>query len=332
MNYNKVKYEVMKSTPETLLADLKAHGVAVVPGVFSETECTTAISLAHNYLSRVFEDDANNVLLAQPATWANVTKTMYAKHGGLLQHFGCGQSAFAWYAREAPAVRSLFQKLWSTPDLVVSFDGINVTPPPEVTGCGWQPADKMWLHTDQSEKKAGLHSIQGLANFATVSEGDATLCVIKGSHQLHAAFFAKFGLHAKGDWQLITEEQLFWFLDQEYDAPEDRRRCELVAVKAGAGDMVFWDSRTIHMGLGPSPGRPNKEHWRYVAYVAMFPRSKLKAVQLEKRKTKYLEEGRTTNHWGTKLFAEKPHTYGKPICKERRRGPPILSAAAKKLI
>jgi len=331
MNFTKLKYEEFNNTPETLLNQIKTYGVGVVPKVFTPEQCAIAIELANNYMANVFEDDMHNVLIAKETTWKNVSKTMYAKHGGLLQYFGCGQSKFAWYAREAPPVRAIFEKLWNTKDLVVSFDGINVTPPPEVTGIGWQAAGKMWLHTDQSDKKTGLHSIQGLANFATVAEGDATLCVIKGSNQLHAAFFAKFGMKAKGDWQLITDDQLCWFLDQQYDTPEGKKHCEVVAVKANAGDMIFWDSRTIHMGLGPSSGRVNKQTWRYVAYVAMFPRSKLKPHQLEKRK-KYVETCRTTNHWGTKLFAEKPHTYGNPIHKTRVHKPPVLSESAKKLI
>lgn len=309
---------------DALRDTIAAQGVAVVRGVFSAEECAEAIRLANEYLANTFANVSDNVHMDDPTSWKNITKTFWAKHGGLLQHFGIGQSDFVWYARSKATIIALFKTLWGAKharDLVVSFDGANVTPPPEVTGTGWQPPSKMWLHTDQSERKRGLVSVQGMVNLVDVDVGDATLLVIRGSNVLHEAFFAHFSLKANGDWQVLTHEHVNWFLAREY-APG--KRCELMAVRARAGDAIFWDSRTIHMGLAPSRGRANADRWRYVVYVAMFPRSTLSEVQLRKRRM-YVNDGRTTNHWGTKLFAEKPHTYGAPLC--ALRNPPANKMA-----
>lgn len=318
VDYTKIKYVEAYCSAETLRETISAHGVAVIPSVFNSNECAEAKTLANNFLASTFEQPGDNVCMENAARWRNISRNFYAKHGGLIQHFGIGQSDFAWYARSKPQVIDIFKTLWNvkhTRDLVVSFDGANVTPPPERTGLGWQSADKMWLHTDQSERKKTICSVQGMVNLVDVDEGDATLLVIRGSNNLHAAFFAHFGLSAKGDWQILTQEHVDWFLAQEY-APG--KRCELMAVKARAGDMIFWDSRTIHMGLAPSRGRAHADRWRYVVYVAMFPRCTLTAVQLRKR-ILYVNDGRTTNHWGTKLFAATPHTYGAPLCELRRK-------------
>jgi hypothetical protein len=47
--------------------------------------------------------------------------------------------------------------------------------PSEVTNCGWF-RNNMWLHTDQSPLKKGLHCIQSWVNLEDTGTGDATLC------------------------------------------------------------------------------------------------------------------------------------------------------------
>lgn len=319
INYQKMQYvspgipyASFLANPSLLKNTLATEGFAVLLDVLDPTECAAAIQLGKDYLATTFADDAHNVHFGRPETYGNIDKTFYAKHHGLMQHFGIGQSEFVWSVRENPKVIKVFELLWGTSNLFTSFDGANITPPPCVDGrAGWQSPTKYWWHTDQSEKKVGLHSIQSSVNLVAVEEGDATLAVLVKSHLRHQRFFKRFGLTAKGDWQLINQDHLDWFLKKD---------CTPVAVAAPAGAMVFWDSRTIHMGLQPSPARIGTDHWRFAVYVAMFPRSRLvdgRGKFLDRKK--YVEEGRTTNHWGTHLFSKNPHTYGGKVAAMRPR-------------
>ncbi len=358
IDYTKIPYVDLEDTMDTLRDSIEKHGVGVIRGVLNTEKCARTIALGNEFLATTFANDADNVKMDKPETWRNVTASFGAKHGGLIQHFGVGQSEMAWSVREDPTMRAIFEKLWNTKDLIVSFDGVNITPPPEVTRMGWQAPDKHWLHADQGSRKPGLRSIQGLVNLVDVDVGDATLLVLRNSNVHHTAFFRQFTLADKGDWVRITDEHVAWFIE---------RGCDLMAVRVRAGDAVFWDSRTIHMGLSPAPGRSAassesrtsgqpadcaavspkgrasgqpadcaavspKGRWRYVVYVAMFPRASLTPHQLRKRADIYVPENRTTNHWGTKLFSVTPHTYGAPIPAIRKHQSPSLSPVAKKLV
>lgn len=322
IHFNRLRYTTVEATAETLKAVILQEGVAVIRNVLSEEECRVAIGKGNDYLSSIFMDDQYNVRMQDVASWRNLTKSLYAKHGGLIQHFGAGQSDFAWYVRTMPAVRAIFEVLWNTTNLFCSFDGVNITPPPERTNCGWQPATSHWLHTDQSERKVGLRSVQGLVNLVKVEEGDATLMVLRGSNRHHDAFFAHFGVHADGDWFKMSDEHVDWFV---------ARGCEPIALAANAGDMIFWDSRTIHMGLGPSRNRAHADRWRYVVYVAMFDATLLTSKDISKRYT-FVEQHRTSNHWGLTAFPKNPRTYGGLLPAVRPREPIVLSDAAKRLM
>jgi hypothetical protein len=315
-----MEYVTISNTIEDLKNSIQQNGVGVLKGVISKDECKTTISKMHEWLN--YKPKTEKIELGKPETWRNISKILYANHGGLIQHFDIGQAQFSWDLRQKQEIKSIFEKLWDTKDLIVSFDGSNITPPPEVTNLGWNNPNKLWLHTDQSPKKVGLCSIQGLVNLEDVDEGDATLLVLKGSNNYHAEFFAEHKVEAKGDWYKLNDEEMKWFIN---------KGCKLQAIKASAGDMIFWDSRTIHMGVSPSKGRKNADRWRYVVYIAMFPRSFLTSSQLKKR-IGYFKDGRTTNHWGNKLFPKLPRTYGGEISEMNPYILPELSEIGKSLI
>ena len=137
-----------------------------------------------------------------------------------------------------------FAKLWNTNELLVSFDGINITlPNPERT------QTEPWPHIDQSPKRQGLVCAQGLMNFAPNGAEDGGLVVVRGSHNLTQGFFKKhpevIGRETWGpeDWFGFTQEEVEWFINSG---------CEVVKVCADPGDLVIWDSRTIHYNKVPS--------------------------------------------------------------------------------
>ena len=93
-------------------------------------------------------------------------------------------------------------------------------------------------------------------------EGDATLCVHEGSNKIHSTFGKKFNITQKGHWYKINGEDQVEFM-KSYP-----QRC----VKAKAGSLILWDSRTVHQGIESRKGRAN-EKIRCVIYVCYLPRS-----------------------------------------------------------
>lgn len=83
-----------------------------------------------------------------------------------------------------PAIIDAFTKIWNTPELLVSFDGANLTlPHPD------RQPNAAWPHVDQSPKRKGLQCVQGLLNLAPNGPRDGGLIVLKGSSLLNEAFF-----------------------------------------------------------------------------------------------------------------------------------------------
>lgn len=140
-------------------------------------------------------------------------------------------------------VLDAFSKLWGTDELLVSFDGINMTIPEEK-----RVETEPWPHIDQSPERKGLVCAQGIINFAPNGPHDGGLIVLKKSHNLVEQFFHKhpetIGRQTWGpkDWFGFTQEEMTWFKD---------RGGEVVKVCAGPGDLIIWDSRTVHWNTLP---------------------------------------------------------------------------------
>lgn len=242
----------------------------------------------------------------------------YPLHSMLLQHHSIGHIQPVWDIRQNPDVFNVFSTIWSEhlkqeiTDFTVSFDGISVMLPPEITGKGWFKNTE-WTHRDQSYLKQGFQSVQGLINLYPVYEGDATLAVVPKSHLEHENI-DKFEKLDKSDWVKCPG-----------------RLQDTVRVVADAGSLVLWDSRTIHQGIEPLKSREN-ENFRMVVYVCMLPRFLMKPAQLKKRQ-QWLNDLRLTNHYGSKLFPKTPRLYpGQTLKVFNKPPPPILTELGESLI
>lgn len=135
-----------------------------------------------------------------------------------------------------------FAKLWGTDELLVSFDGANLTLPSPDRAL--LPA---WPHVDQSPLRRGLQCVQGILNLAPNGPEDGGLVVLKGSSALNEQFFQQHGVEGGGswgpaDWFGFSDENLAWFMS---------RGCQVLKVCAEPGDLVLWDSRTVHYNKLP---------------------------------------------------------------------------------
>ena len=206
--------------------------------------------------------------------------------------------------------------------MITSFDAMSFHIPPELTGLKKYFKDD-WMHCDQSFSRNGFECAQGWVTEYNIEQGDATLAVLEKSNQLHGQFAKEFNITDKSDWYKLTPEQVEWYL---------KKGCERVSVKCNAGDMVFWDSRTIHCGQQPIRGRPSP-NFRHVVYICMTPKTMISESDTKKRICAF-ENLRMTNHWphAPKLFPKTPHTYGKEIKKTCTLDPPILSDLGKSIV
>ena len=138
-----------------------------------------------------------------------------------------------------------------------------------------------------------MQAVQGLLNFAPNGPRDGGLILMKGSSKLFDKFFSHKRESADHedapppelkfmDLFLFSEKDVNWFKDQG---------CKLDKVVMEPGDMVLWDSRTMHYAC-----LPEGQQIRHVQYICMTPAKFATSDQLELKKQCFNEYVGTT-HW-----------------------------------
>lgn len=249
------------------------------------------------------------------ATWREFKDSGW-KRGGLQQHFGLWGSPWRHRVATNPKVVAPFEVFYETPKLHVSLDGVNyacghlIPNNPGRIGCDksrftGDDGETPDFHCDQAFGKPDLRMLQGFVNGTDCAEGDACLRVLQSSHDLFSAFGRAFGLTEQlDDWHKLTAEQIRWFVD---------RGCRDVCIKAKAGHMVLWDSRTVHFGqapfadasLPPEMRRPDRQP-RNVVYVCCAPASWATPKALQMRKEAFGVGVKGVQFRG-RTFAHAPH-------------------------
>jgi len=182
-----------------------------------------------------------------------------------------------------PGVLDTFAKIWGTEDLLVSFDALNVTFPnrkdiPRLGG---------WEHVDQSPFRRGCHCVQGILNLSPSGPEDGGLMAYPGSHRLVDEFFDT--MTEKSEWDMMDlfsfdEKQLQWFWERGV-VPEK--------VCAEVGDLILWDSRTIHYGSVPTE---KSDQIRTAIYSTYTP-ARLASEETLAKKAEIFGNWGGTTHW-----------------------------------
>jgi len=154
------------------------------------------------------------------------------------------QSEGAWSVRGLTDVKKVFNKIWETDDLIVSMDAIIAwkkwkgydesannfedSPPPRTGG----------LHLDQNPfDKPDLDCIQGMMPLLPVTQETGGLELVPKSHleENKIPFRERYpSMKGQGDWCPLNKD------DPLYQ--------DAILVLAEPGDLILWDSRTIHGG------------------------------------------------------------------------------------
>jgi len=298
--------------------ELDKNGWCVVKGVISPEKAQHYVNEMYKWL----EGFGMGFKADDRSTWHVQNVPEFGK-GGLFNRHGCGHEQFAWDIRAEPGLIDAFANIWGTQELLVSFDGVNISlpyPAEELAGERSSP----WPHVDQSPLRRFKHCVQGIMNLETSGPNDGGLMVLNGSFELYNEFFEAHEHEQPADgWSFRdshrhSESQLQWFYD---------RGCTWHKIEAGPGDAILWDSRCVHYGAAATGDRP-----RVATYVCYKPAADSSPENAQVRREAFLNSDNTTHD---PLYSRQTGTriYGKltPDEREKPSKPPVLSDRALQL-
>ncbi|CDK28772.1 unnamed protein product [Kuraishia capsulata CBS 1993] len=260
--------------------DFVRDGYAIVKGAVPEER---ALAYRQRMLDYIQSFDNPELDLNDRSTWIAQNLPAHDEHN-IFFYYCASHEDFVWDVRREPGVVGAFSKLWDTEELLVSFDAFNVSFPGRPDRTPWES----WPHTDQSPFKKGLHCAQGIVNLSKAQgPEDGSLIVVKGSHKFVEEFYEKdIGEEywEQVDFFVFSQDQLQSFLD---------KGCEVVKLDVNPGDLILWDSRTIHWGGEPSP---KSDTIRTAVYASYTPRY-FATDDTIRVKAKMFENWMATTHW-----------------------------------
>lgn len=209
---------------------------------------------------------------------------------------GVGQSEFLWNIRSNEQVKKIYARIWNTEQLLTSFDGCGL-----FRDWRYNPAWKTnggWNHVDQHPgTKPERCCIQGFVSLTDQSDKTGGLIVYPNTHSNFT--------------QLVDLPNRFKDFVKVSDTHPimDPSKTRGKLVHCRAGDMVLWDSRTVHCNTPATSIEPRREDEpidliRIVAYVSMSPPSFVTASTLEEfreKRQEMVENNCTLTHWSTEL-------------------------------
>jgi hypothetical protein len=306
------------------MAYLDEHGYVVVANVLNENEAARALDLTWKYLEELDTGiDRNDVSTWDDDRWPT------AVHGGILPGHGIGHSAVQWYIRGIPNLKTAFAAVWDTDELLVSFDGMALWRP-WANNPNWKTnRGGSWLHIDQHPiTRPGKQCVQGLVNLLPMSERTGGNVLVPGSHK-------KF--HTIPDVYPERLRRVPLSVDHFRFPSDDPMLAETPPIMSHleAGDLLLWDSRTIHCSsaaIEPPEYKPSL--MRAVSLVCMMPKRLTPPEVLDARKRAVEDVVSTTNWTDRFINADKfPQILNAPnIERYRRPASPKLNEYQRQLV
>jgi len=263
---------------------LEDNGYVVIKAVADDEQVRTAIDLFWQHFERtkkVKRDDFES--------WKRWT----TDRRGIVVDAEVIQCGGAWYVRGLPKVKQAFRKIWNEDDLIVSMDSLLLWKPWWLDPSGeWYPRTE-GFHVDQNPfSKQGKLCVQGMVPLYDVTDKIGGLEIVPRSHlPISQDLLRKSCPRFEGGGDFCTLPG---------------RNAVIVAngrklLLAQAGDLILWDSRTIHAGLVGTKKGGNELYdpprlARLTQTVCMVPRSRATPEVLERRQNGF-QEGYGFTHW-----------------------------------
>jgi len=291
------------------MKDLMRDGFVLVKGVITPEKAAEYVNQGEDWL----EGFNLGYKRDDPSTWDVKSLPKHIK-GGLYSHFSFAHSQFVWDCKTEPKIVELFETIWGTEKLTVSFDGGSLAIPLPLDQVDDNAAP--WPHSDQSARRPQAHCFQGLLNLLPNGPDDGGLMVMRGSANLFAQYFEEHKADAPPEgWPAVDgftwdDEKLQWFKD---------RGCEWVKPAKEPGDFVIWDSRTAHYGAFPK-----SQNKRFAVYICYKPDEYMLPEQRQ-AKVEAFNRGYCTTHDPTDFLVKdeqeaewnKHFPYGRPVLNEQ---------------
>ena len=278
---NIIPEEVERFAPDDpkLKDYLDTHGFVVIKSVMDSTHIVTAKEKLWNFL-----EETAGIMREDKSTWtADRFENVGMAQNGIICN-GIGQTDYMWYVRCLPKVKQAFSTVHDTDDLLCSMDGGNIFFPwHREESWNHLKTETGWYHVDQGIKLRGRQCVQGLVSLTDASAGTGGLCLIPGSTKFHDELVEQTGIETN----FVEVPPSFHALNQKQILP----MCK-------AGDMILWDSRTIHCSTPAleTPSHSPDELLRIAAYVCMTPRRLAGNDVLQNRMQAYMRD-MTLHHW-----------------------------------
>lgn len=275
-------------SPESI-EHLEAEGFSVIANALTPAQAEQALDLTWDYL----EGLGTGVDRCDVDTWGD-DRWPVNVHGGIVPSQGIGQSAAQWFVRSAPAVKQAFAAIWGDDELLVSFDGMALWRPSDVSAEWATSRGGSWLHVDQHPiGRPGRQCVQGAVTLTATSPEVGGNIVVPRSHTWFAEIPERYEQRLARIPKFIDHFRFPADDPQLQDSPPIMCHME-------PGDMMLWDSRTAHCsspGSGPIPPT-NPEApalLRAASLVCMMPKSVSNDKVIAKRRNAIAARISTTN-------------------------------------
>jgi ectoine hydroxylase-related dioxygenase (phytanoyl-CoA dioxygenase family) len=213
---------------------LETQGYVVLQQALATQEVEHARSLLWNEI-----ESAGDISRYDMKTWQTFNQhgRVFRSRSGITA--ALAQTEGAWYVRGRPKVKQAFARIWDTQDLLVSMDGVIVWRP------WWASDDGTWvpicesIHLDQNPfHKPAKESVQGMVPLLPVTGDVGGLMVCPGTHLEPAK------VRFRRKYPEMAQRGHFCPLGRR-----DKLWKKTMLLLADPGDLVLWDSRTVHGGL-----------------------------------------------------------------------------------
>jgi hypothetical protein len=286
---------------------LSSEGYVIIANVASASEIHETVSLFWDFMENI-ELGIKRHDVSTWSSWPGMEQV------GIIHEYGVGQARFAWNVRSFPRVKKAFSAIWETDDLISSFDATGAFRPSFGRYAEWKTAP-VWFHTDQSPVKQGRHAVQGFVSLFDSDQTTGGLVVLPGSHLRHQNYTNRI-LDGYDPLQRKMYES------RDYvSVPADDPILAAIAsrfVSCRAGDLVLWDSRTVHCNTPavhtPAGARHNRSAeanlTRITPYVCMTPRAHAADKVLQLRR-EAVRKQQTCTHWPHEFsLSARAHQHG----------------------
>ena len=269
---------------------LEREGYVVLKETLTKQQAGKTLNLLWDYL----EELDTGIDRKDPKTWDD-DRWPTAAHGGILPSYGIGHSKSQWYLRSIPNVKKAFAKIWGTEDLLTSFDGVSLWRPWNINPRWKTESGQTWFHIDQHPiSRPGKQCVQGLVNLLPTSEEIGGNVMVPGSHKFFKNIPQEYEERLA---KLPLGVDHFRFPNDDPKLSSQKP----IMCHMEVGDMLLWDSRTIHCSnSGTSLSKGTKELVRAASLICMMPKEKSNPEVIKRRREAVKKVISTTN-WSDKF-------------------------------